>query len=166
MDNVDFSDFHLNLNDWFLCSKVGLKDLGDDDEEDDDDLEDYDYDTNIISENQPNTCLSFDAKSSTHVSSKRYAKVIKYCRNPCGASFQSNDPMCIRTCLCPKTHALKDGTCIPITREMRNVIERNAEKEWIGGMENWSTENRSQRSEGISFSKIQFFIKNSDKTLI
>ena len=114
----------MNLNDLFLRSKVGLKDLGNDDEEDDEDLEDYDYDTNFISENQSNTCLSFDAKSSTHVSSKRYVKVIKYCRNPCGASFQSNDPMCIRTCLCPKTHALKDGTCIPITNEIRNVIEK------------------------------------------
>ena len=137
----------MNVNDSLLCSKVGLNDLGDNYEEDDGDLEDYDYDASLTTENQSNTCLSFDTKSLTHASSKRYVKVIKYCRNPCGASFQSNDPMCIRTCLCPKTHVLKDGTCIPITKEIKNVIERNTEKEWIGGMENWSTENRSQRSE-------------------
>ena len=127
--------------------KVGLKDIGDDDG-DEEEEEDYDEDNNLISNEAINTCLNFDSTSSNISSSKRYVKVIKYCPKPCGASFRANDPMCIRTCLCPKTHVLKDGSCIPMTEKIRNLITKNAEEVWIGGMENWSPENRSQRGEG------------------
>ena len=127
--------------------KVGLKDVGGDDG-DEEEEEDFDEDNNLISNEVSNTCLNFDSTSPTLSSSNRYVKVIKFCPKPCGASFRPSDPMCIRTCLCPNTHVLKDGACIPITEKIRTLISKNAGKEWIGGMENWSPESRSQRGKG------------------
>ena len=102
---------------------------------------------------EPNTC-NFDGISSSTSSSQKYLKVIKYCQNPCEASFQPTDPMCIRTCLCPKNSVLtKDGKCKAMNETIRikvhEQITKNMNKTWKGGMDNWSPENRSQRDEGM-----------------
>ena len=119
------------------------------DDEDEDGIDD------ILTENVPqekNTC-SFDQTANSSSSSPSYIKVIKYCHTPCGTSFTKEDPMCIRTCLCPKNHVVtKDGGCklldATMIAKLNKILTKNANKTWEGGMDNWSTENRSQRDEG------------------
>ena len=131
-----------------MTSEVGLKEIRDE-EDDEEDLDDYDDGPDLISKKDSNSCLNSDAKLSSPRTTRKFLTVIKYCSKPCGNSFQPDDPMCIRTCLCPKTHVLQNGVCIPMTEEISNLVAKNVEKVWIGGMENWSPENRSQRGEGI-----------------
>ena len=133
---------------FFLTSKVGLKDVRDE-EDDEEDLDDYDDKPDLISKKDSNSCLNSDAKLSSPRPARKFLTVVKYCPNPCGNSFQPDDPMCIRTCLCPKTHVLQNGDCIPMTEEISSLVTKNVEKVWIGGMENWSPENRSKRGEGM-----------------
>ena len=117
--------------------------------------EDEDGVDDIFTENVPqekNTCY-FDETPTNALSSSNYITVIKYCHKPCGTSFTKHDPMCIRTCLCPKNHVVtKDGGCkllnATMISKLNKMLTKNANKTWEGGMDNWSTENRSQRDEG------------------
>ena len=119
-----------------------------------DDGDEYGID-DIFTENVPqekNTCY-FDETPTNALSSSNYITVIKYCHKPCGTSFTKHDPMCIRTCLCPKNHVVtKDGGCkllnATMISKLNKMLTKNANKTWEGGMDNWSTENRSQRDEG------------------
>ena len=116
--------------------------------------EDEDGIDDILTENVPqekNTC-NFDEPTST-LSTSNYITVIKYCHTPCGTTFTKDDPMCIRTCLCPKNHVVtKDGGCkllnATMIAKLNKILTKNVNKTWNGGIENWSTENRSQRDEG------------------
>ena len=101
---------------------------------------------------EKNTC-DFAEMPTNASSSPNYIKVIKYCHKPCGTSFAKDDPMCIRTCLCPKNHVVtKDGGCkllnATMISKLNKVLTKNANQTWEGGLDNWSTENRSQRDEG------------------
>ena len=137
---------------------IGVEDGSSDDYENqseyNDDGDEYGID-DIFTENVPqekNTCY-FDETPTNALSSSNYITVIKYCHKPCGTSFTKHDPMCIRTCLCPKNHVVtKDGGCkllnATMISKLNKMLTKNANKTWEGGMDNWSTENRSQRDEG------------------
>ena len=63
-----------------------------------------------------------DALNQTHI------LVVKYCPDPCGKASDSNNPMCIRTCSCPKNFVLnKDGKCIKMTQAVRQNITKIGE---------------------------------------
>lgn len=127
--------------------------------------EDDDVDYNDILLEESNSC-EFEKTSSSEnkyinnndnkdilKKKSNYVKVLKYCPRPCGTSFQPNDPMCIRTCLCPQNHFVtKEGKCIRLnesmSQEIRKRVMKNVNKVWRGGMDKWSPENRSQRDEG------------------
>ena len=151
---------------WYSNFQVGLKYIGGDDEniensnkdsevseeEENDDL-DYDDDYDDIQLTTSNRCQFGDTSSSILPSSRKYEKVLKYCPRPCGSSFQPNDPMCIRTCLCPKNQVVtKEGNCVKLNETMSKKIHmllmENVNKVWLGGIDKWSPENRSQRDEG------------------
>ena len=112
----------------------------------------YDDSYNDVLLKESNKC-EFEETSSSVPVSKDYVKVLKYCSRPCGTSFQPNEPMCIRTCLCPKNHVVtKEGNCMKLnetmSKKIRTLVMENVNKVWIGGMDKWSLENRSQRDEG------------------
>ena len=63
-----------------------------------------------------------DALNKTHI------LVVKYCPDPCGRASDSNNPMCIRTCSCPKNFVLnKDGKCIKMTQDVIQNITKIGE---------------------------------------
>ena len=82
---------------------------------------------------------------------KTYILVVKYCPEPCGKASDSNNPMCIRTCSCPKNLVLnKDGKCVKMTQ---NVIQ-NITKIGEGSL---AEESKSRRDLG-NFSSCYHYV--------
>ena len=62
---------------------------------------------------------------------QRFAIVIEYCQLPCGRPGDAGNPMCIRTCSCPKNYMLtKEKTCKQMSAEIRDKINNNADRAW------------------------------------
>ena len=59
--------------------------------------------------------------------------VLKYCPNACGMNSDPKNPMCIRTCSCPKNFVLgKDGRCKQMDQSIIAVINGNAQQSLDG----------------------------------
>ena len=84
-------------------------------------------------------CLSKNHLETIPLHSQTYILVVKYCPNPCGKESDSNNPMCIRTCSCPKNFVLnKDGKCI----KMPQTVKENISKIGEGSLSDYSKSRR------------------------
>ena len=133
---------------FILLKQVGLKERETDDgSEDQEEGDDYDYedeeDLQVLSADL--ACpLDQDPAKKDNLN-KTFILVLKYCPNACGKASDVNNPMCIRTCSCPKNFVLnKEGKCIKMPQTIKDKINKNEEAKRVG---------RSQRSEGNLFNK-------------
>jgi len=114
----------LNQNDNNFC--VGLKKRETDDGSDDDEDDDYDYDDDdeVLQEQSDEMACKLDpSQTKKDALNKTHILVVRYCPDPCGKASDSNNPMCIRTCSCPKNFVLnKDGKCIKMTQNVKQSI--------------------------------------------
>ena len=96
---------------------------------------DYDYydayDDNFDQTLTPNdevTCSlnqTPDQKQSLHQS---LILVLKYCHRPCGQFSDPTNPICIKTCYCPKNSVINaDGSCSPMNATFIERINKNHE---------------------------------------
>ena len=75
---------------------------------------------------------------------KKYVLVLKHCPLACGKEASSKNPMCIRTCSCPKNFVMDtNGKCQKMPQTIKNKIDDNSK----GSLDN---QNESRRDLGNS----------------
>ena len=90
------------------------------------DDDDYDDGPELELTTNDQTC---SINQSSENSGQRFIIVLKYCQLPCGRSADRTNPMCIRTCSCPKNYMLTDsGECKKMTDKIRTKINSNSER--------------------------------------